>query len=182
MTERLRSQIARDLLSDSALSDADYMVLVHLSEAEDRRVRMTDLAARLNWSKSRLSHQLARMQARGLVEREECPSDARGAYAVLGSCGLAEIERAAPKHVASVRRHLIDVLDQEQLAQLAGIAERVVEHLGGQSACATALEGVTELAAPESCSLSGPPGEAPTAETSADGVASRKRGPLASPE
>jgi DNA-binding MarR family transcriptional regulator len=106
MSERVRSQIARDLLVDSSLSDADYMVLVHLSEAEDRRVRMTDLADRLNWSKSRLSHQLARMQARGLVEREECPSDARGAFAVLGAGGLAEIERAAPKHVVSVRRHL----------------------------------------------------------------------------
>ena len=55
------------------------------------------------------------MQARGLVERDECPSDARGAFAVLGACGLAEIERAAPVHVASVRRHLIDVLDAEQL-------------------------------------------------------------------
>lgn len=123
MSERVRSQIARDLMADSSLSDADYMVLVQLSEAADRRVRMTDLADRLNWSKSRLSHQLARMQARGLVEREECPSDARGAFAVLGACGLAEIERAAPKHVASVRRHLIDVLEVEQLTQLATIAE-----------------------------------------------------------
>ena len=129
MTERLRAQIARDLLVDSGLSDADYMVLVHLSEAEGRRVRMNDLAARLNWSKSRLSHQLARMQARGLVQREECPSDARGTFAVLGAGGLAEIERAAPKHVASVRRHLIDVLDAEQLSQLSAIAELVVGHL-----------------------------------------------------
>jgi DNA-binding MarR family transcriptional regulator len=135
MSDRLRSQIARDLLVDSSLSDADYMVLVHLSEAEGRRVRMSDLADRLNWSKSRLSHQLARMQARGLVEREECPSDARGAFAVLGACGLAEIERAAPKHVASVRRHLIDLLDAEQLIQLATVAERVVDHLRNQGGC-----------------------------------------------
>jgi DNA-binding MarR family transcriptional regulator len=135
MSERVRSQIARDLMSDSSLSDADYMVLVQLSEAADRRVRMTDLADRLNWSKSRLSHQLARMQSRGLVEREECPSDARGAFAVLGACGLAEIERAAPKHVASVRRHLIDVLEVEQLTQLATMAERVVDHLRNQGGC-----------------------------------------------
>jgi DNA-binding MarR family transcriptional regulator len=140
MAERLRAQIARDLLADSGLSDPDYMVLVHLSEAEGRRVRMNDLAARLNWSKSRLSHQLARMQARGLVQREECPSDARGAFAVLGAGGLAEIERAAPRHVASVRRHLIDVLDAEQLSQLAAIAELVVGHLRTQSACTTSLE------------------------------------------
>ena len=85
MSERLRSQIGRDLQADSGLSDADYMVLVHLSEATDHRMRMTDLATRLNWSKSRLSHQLARMQARGLVERDDCPSDARGAFAVLGA-------------------------------------------------------------------------------------------------
>ncbi len=140
MTERLRAQIARDLLVDSGLSDPDYLVLVHLSEAQGRRVRMNDLAARLDWSKSRLSHQLARMQARGLVQREECPSDARGAFAVLGSCGLAAIERAAPNHVASVRRHLMDVLDAEQLSQLSTIAELVVGHLRSQSACTGALE------------------------------------------
>jgi DNA-binding MarR family transcriptional regulator len=138
MHERLRAQVARDLQVDSGLSDADYMVLVHLSEANEHRVRMNDLAARLNWSKSRLSHQLARMQARGLVERAECPSDGRGAFAVLAPAGLAEIERAAPMHVASVRRHLIDVLDAEQLSQLAGIAERVVEHLRGESVCTEA--------------------------------------------
>src|ERR1700683_4008852 len=87
MTERLRSQIARDLLADSGLSDADYMVLVHLSESEEGRIRISDLATRLNWSRSRLSHQLDRMQNRGLVLREECPSDARGTFAVLGAAG-----------------------------------------------------------------------------------------------
>ena len=153
MTERVRAQIARDLLVDSGLSDADYMVLVHLSEAEGRRVRMNDLAARLNWSKSRLSHQLARMQARGLVQREECPSDARGAYAVLGACGLAEIERAAPMHLASVRRHLIDVLDAEQLSQLSAIAELVVGQLRTHGACTAILE---ESGAEGSCGLRAP--------------------------
>jgi DNA-binding MarR family transcriptional regulator len=138
MTERLRSQIAHDLLVDSGLSDADYMVLVHLSEADEHRVRLTDLAARLTWSKSRLSHQLDRMQARGLVQRAECPSDARGTFAVLAPSGLAEIEQAAPKHVESVRRHLFDLLEPEQTRQLATIAERVVGHLGTQSACAAA--------------------------------------------
>jgi DNA-binding MarR family transcriptional regulator len=162
MAERVRSQIARDLLTDSGLSDADYVVLVQLSESDGRRVRMTDLAARLNWSKSRLSHQLSRMQARGLVEREECPADARGAFAVLGSCGLAELERAAPKHVASVRRHLIDVLDAEQLAQLATIADQVVSRLRDQSACA--LEDPTGLEIPgTSCGLSGPAPATPPA-------------------
>jgi DNA-binding MarR family transcriptional regulator len=165
MTERVRSQIARDLLTDSGLSDADYMVLVQLSESDGRRVRMTDLATRLNWSKSRLSHQLSRMQARGLVEREECPADARGAFAVLGSCGLAELERAAPKHVASVRRHLIDVLDARQLAQLATIADQLVarlRHQGEDSACS--LGDPTGLENPGNrCGLSAPPAATPRA-------------------
>jgi DNA-binding MarR family transcriptional regulator len=155
MAERLRSQIGRDLQADSGLSDADYLVLVHLSEAESHRMRMTDLAARLNWSKSRLSHQLARMQARGLVQRDECPSDARGAFAVLGACGLAEVEQAAPQHVASVRRHLIDVLDEVQLEQLATIAEQVVAHLRGQSACQEAVAVGAPEGIEESCSLTG---------------------------
>jgi DNA-binding MarR family transcriptional regulator len=155
MAERLRSQVGRDLQADSGLSDADYMVLVHLSEAEDHRMRMSELAVRLNWSKSRLSHQLARMQARGLVQRDECASDARGAFAVLGACGLAEIERAAPKHVASVRRHLIDVLDEDQLEQLAAIAERVVAHLRGESACQEAVAALAPNGSEGSCGLNG---------------------------
>src|SRR5579862_5204801 len=87
LNERLRGQIARDLQVECGLSDPDYMVLVHLSETEGHRVRMQELAARLNWSKSRLSHQLDRMQARGLVSRESCPSDARGTFAVLEPAG-----------------------------------------------------------------------------------------------
>jgi DNA-binding MarR family transcriptional regulator len=135
MTERMRSQIARDLMADSGLSDADYMVLVHLSEAEGHRIRMTELAARLNWSKSRLSHYLDRMQARGLVRREHCPSDARGTFAVLDPCGLAETEEAAPKHLESVGRNLIDVLDGEQLRQLAAIADQVLPRIGEKESC-----------------------------------------------
>jgi DNA-binding MarR family transcriptional regulator len=138
MVERLRGQVARDLLVDSGLSESDYMVLVHLSEAEGHRVRMHDLAARLNWSKSRLSHQLNRMGARGLVSRASCPSDGRGTFAVLEPAGLAEIETAAPKHVVSVRRHLVDVLSPEQLTALADLAERVNDHLIGESACEAA--------------------------------------------
>ena len=90
-----------------------------------------------------------------MVERDECPSDARGAFAVLGAGGLAEIERAAPAHVASVRRHFIDVLDAEQLDQLAAIAERVVAHLRGESACAAAVEALGADTSGGSCRLSG---------------------------
>ena len=165
MSELLHSQITSDLLAETGLSYADYQVLVHLSEAEERRVRMTELATRLDWSKSRLSHQFARMEARGLVRREDCPSDARGAFAVLTDEGMEEIRGAAPWHVESVRRHLIDLLDPDQIKQLEGITRAVLEHLrtlpvgrklaagscpseaaAEGSACAAALEGSGEQA------------------------------------
>lgn len=129
----LQSQVGSDLLSETGLSTADYQVLVNLSEAPDRRLRMTDLASRIDWSKSRLSHQFARMEARGLVKREECPSDARGAFAVLTDRGMGEIVRAAPFHVESVRRHFIDLLQPGELQQIDSIAARVVDHLRTQS-------------------------------------------------
>jgi DNA-binding MarR family transcriptional regulator len=159
MSDLLHSQLASDLLAETGVSYADYQVMVHLSEAEDHRVRMTELASRLDWSKSRLSHQFARMEARGLVTREECPTDARGAFAVLTDEGMNEIRRAAPWHVESVRRHFIDLLDPEQVKQLEGIAVAVLDHLrtlpvgrklppgqcptsaGDDSACAATLEG-----------------------------------------
>jgi DNA-binding MarR family transcriptional regulator len=129
----LQSQVGSDLLSETGLSTADYQVLVNLSEAPDRRLRMTELASRIDWSKSRLSHQFARMEARGLVKREECPSDARGAFAVLTDQGMSEIVRAAPFHVESVRRHFIDLLQPSEVQQIERIAAKVVDHLRTQS-------------------------------------------------
>src|ERR1700687_2886498 len=93
MSELLRAQLERELQSDSGLSDADYVILVMLSESENRAMRMTDLAAELLWSKSRLSHQVSRMEERGLVERTNCPSDARGAFATLTDAGFDQITR-----------------------------------------------------------------------------------------
>jgi hypothetical protein len=115
-TELLRAQIGRDLLADSGLSDADYVVLVYLSEAPAERARMSDLAAAVRWSKSRLSHQVARMEQ-------------RGAFAVLTGAGLDEVRRAAPAHVASVRAHFIGLLDDDELSVLGRVTERMVEHL-----------------------------------------------------
>jgi DNA-binding MarR family transcriptional regulator len=129
MSDLLRSQVVHDLQVETGLSNADFAVLVHLSEATGSRMRMTDLACALRWSKSRLSHQFSRMEARGLVVREGCPSDARLTYAELTACGRAEIRRAAPIHVESVRRHFIDLLDKDQLAALSDIGEIVSGHL-----------------------------------------------------
>lgn len=141
MSDLLRARIARDLLVESGLSDSDFAILVHLSEAPEGRVRMTELAGALGWSKSRLSHQCSRMARRGLVCREGCAGDARSAYAVLTPCGLAEIQKAAPLHVESVRRHLIDLLDASELQAMAAISERVLTHLRSEaSPCGTDVE------------------------------------------
>ncbi len=129
MSEMLRARLNRDLVNDSGMSDADYAVLVWLSEAPGHILRMSDLANGLGWSKSRASHQVARMATRGLVARQTCPADARGAFAVMTDAGQREITRAAPLHLRSVRQHLIDHLPPADLAALASITERVIAHL-----------------------------------------------------
>lgn len=131
MHQLLDSQLERELNREVGLSLADYTVLVHLSEADGRRLRMSALAQRVQWSRSRLSHQVGRMQQRGLVERIECPTDARGSFAVLTGTGLRTIERAAPTHLAGVRRHLLERLSPAQIAALAAISDAVIEPLEG---------------------------------------------------
>lgn len=125
MHQLLRAELEGDLVRTTGLSLADYEVLVTLSETEGRRLRMRALAERLTWSPSRLSHQLTRMQDRGLVRREDCPTDARGAFAVLTKTGLTAITEAAPGHLAGVRRHLFDRLTADQVRALAKISEAV---------------------------------------------------------
>lgn len=122
-------RIARDLAEDSGLSEPDYDVLSSLGEAEGHRGRLSELASRMLWSKSRLSHHITRMQSRGLVVKEEAADDGRGAVVVLTDKGRRTIEEAAPAHVASVRRHFVDVLTDEEITTLGAIAERVLAHL-----------------------------------------------------
>jgi DNA-binding MarR family transcriptional regulator len=129
MRTLLHAQLVRDLAREAGLSGPDYDVLSNVSEAEGRRVRLGDLAARMAWSKSRLSHHITRMERRGLVTREDCSSDGRGAFVVLTDAGLRAIQAAAPGHVASVRRHFIDLLSREQLDALAEISQTVVRRL-----------------------------------------------------
>ncbi|WP_233580380.1 MarR family winged helix-turn-helix transcriptional regulator [Streptomyces triticirhizae] len=124
----LTARISADLAADSGLSDPDYDVLSKLSEAGGE-LRVTELAGSMLWSQSRISHHLVRMARRGLVTRDSCAEDRRGTVARLTDEGRAAIERAAPDHVASVRRHLIDRLTPAQLAALAEIAEAVTEPL-----------------------------------------------------
>jgi DNA-binding MarR family transcriptional regulator len=105
-------------------------VLSALSEASDHRRRLTDLASRMQWSASRLSHHVSRMEQRGLVTRADCSEDLRVAYVVLTEAGWQAIEAAAPDHVASVRDHLIDRLDRDDIANLTRIAEKVIGGFG----------------------------------------------------
>ncbi|MCF6475409.1 winged helix-turn-helix transcriptional regulator [Nonomuraea sp. MG754425] len=128
----LDARIARDLHRDSGLSEADYDVLSALSSRDSRRWRLQELADRMLWSKSRLSRHVSRMEERGLVTRQECADDGRGAVIVLTARGLDAIVRAAPDHVESVRAHIIDLLTPEQLDVLGDIAVTVVHHLGAE--------------------------------------------------
>ena len=132
MRTLLDLQIARDLNRDSGLSDTDYDVLSTLSERPDGRWRAGDLAAQLLWSTSRLSHHVGRMEQRGLVAREPCPGDARGALITLTGHGEAILRQAAPPHVASVRRNMIDLLTGDEIAALDAIAGKVIDHLADQ--------------------------------------------------
>jgi DNA-binding MarR family transcriptional regulator len=122
-------RLQRELANQSGLSEADYDVLSSLSEAAGQRMRLTDLARHMRWSPSRLSHQITRMQQRGLVDREECADDGRGSMLVLTGEGMAAIETAAPGHVASVRKHFIDLLSPEELDVLGALTHRVVDRL-----------------------------------------------------
>jgi DNA-binding MarR family transcriptional regulator len=122
-------RLARDLARDGGLSEADYDVLSSVSEAAGHSMRLGDLAAHMLWSKSRLSHHVARMEQRGLVARRDCASDGRGAVLTLTEAGWQAIRNAAPGHVESVRAHFLDLLTADQVQALAGITETVLAHL-----------------------------------------------------
>ncbi|TDC28213.1 MarR family transcriptional regulator [Micromonospora sp. 15K316] len=128
-SQRLFTQLEEDLRTDSDLSFADYHVLVLLSEAPGQRLRMGELAGRLVFSPSRLTYQISSMQRRGLVSREPCPDDRRGSQAVLTAAGLLTLREAAPHHLISVRTHLMDDLDDDEVACLTRIFERLGDRL-----------------------------------------------------
>lgn len=132
MRARLGGAITRQLMTDAGLSDADYAVLVALSEAPDHRMRARDLGRAINWEKSRLSHHLGRMQRRCLVAREGCTEDARGAFIRITETGLRAITAAAPAHVDAVRNWFIEPLTPEQLDTMAEISDAVLARLEGE--------------------------------------------------
>jgi len=129
MQEGLGEFIERQLRSRCGLSNADFQVLAHLSEAPEGRLRSFELTQLLRWEKSRLSQHLGRMQTRGLVSRERCLDDRRGAVVAITLRGRELIKAAAPQHVADVRSVIIDHLDATELATLTAIADKVRQRI-----------------------------------------------------
>jgi DNA-binding MarR family transcriptional regulator len=131
VSKLLTYQLERDL-QPFGLTFNDYEILVNLSEAADRRMRMSDLARATLQSKSRLSHQITRMESVGLVRRTTCDSDRRGLFAVLTDEGWEVMAKVAPHHVAAVREHFIDLLTRDDLTALRKALAPVAEHLRAQ--------------------------------------------------
>jgi DNA-binding MarR family transcriptional regulator len=116
-------------LQESGLSGADYEVLAILSAHDGDRMPARDLGNALGWEKSRVSHQVRRMQTDGLISREPNPDDARSTMVCLLPAGRAAVEKAAPGHVEDVRRNFIDLMTPAELDMLAALNERILHHL-----------------------------------------------------
>lgn len=129
LQDRLLGRLGREMQAESGLSSADYGVLVELTEVPEGRLRVLELARALEWEKSRMSHHLNRMAKRGLIVREDCPSDARGAFVTVTPAGREALAAAAPRHVEAVRRLFIDPLTPAELAMLAQISNRILDQL-----------------------------------------------------
>ncbi|MCW3839113.1 MarR family transcriptional regulator [Micromonospora yasonensis] len=127
----LMDTLDRELQRDAGMPHAYYEILVRLSEAPERRMRMSELADATGSSRSRLSHAVARLEAAGWVRRKDCPTDRRGQIAVLTDDGFTTLAAAAPGHVEGVRRHLFDALSPAQVDQLRRISETLADHLTG---------------------------------------------------
>ncbi len=125
----LTDQLDRELQRDADMPHTYYEILVALSEAPGRTMRMNQLADICQSSRSRLSHAVSRLEEEGWVRREACPTDKRGALAVMTDKGFAAIEAAAPGHVEGVRRHVFDVLTPAQVEQLGEISTAILDGL-----------------------------------------------------
>ena len=128
-TAHLPAALNRELQKDADLSLQDFEVLVHLSEAAEQRARVSDLAQALEWERSRLSHHVKRMEKRGLVAREECSDDGRGAFVVLADSGRTAIEAAAPGHAATVKNLVFDHLSPAEVEAMHTITAKILTRL-----------------------------------------------------
>ena len=133
-TTLLEGALDRQLQRDAEMPLAYYLILAMLSDAPDRSMRMSELAAVTQSSQSRLSHAVARLERRGWIRRKPCPDDRRSTFAQLTEEGFAALAAAAPGHVCAVRRQLFDRLTPEQVGQLREICRSVLGGLGGLGA------------------------------------------------
>lgn len=124
LSDLLRFRVAADIREVSDLSPADHSVLLHLAEARDGRMLQQDLASSMYWSKSRMSHQLARMEARDLVTRSQDASSRQMAVSITKE-GRSVIDAVEPAHAGAVRRHLLDRATAEELTILVQLAQRI---------------------------------------------------------
>jgi DNA-binding MarR family transcriptional regulator len=129
VTELLPGVLDAQVRAEAGLTHFEYFVLAMLSEAPERTLRMTALAHRTNATLPRLSHVVRRLEGRGLVERAPCPEDGRATNARLTDEGWAVVVAAAPGHVTTVRRHVLDPLTPEQVEQLRGIGDALLTRL-----------------------------------------------------
>jgi len=129
-SEFLRSRLASRLQSDSGLSAGDYAVMLALSEAPGRRLRPSELAMLVGWNRSRLSHHLGRMENRGLIRRESCPEDSRGAFVCLTEGGFDAFRYSSRPHLEAVRELFVDAFTPEQLSQIDTLTATLRTHLG----------------------------------------------------
>lgn len=127
--DHLRSLLEARFQSESDLSSGDYSVLLALSEADGRQMRSSQLAEQIDWERSRLSHHLGRMEARGLLRREKCASDNRGAEVLLTDEGASRFRRASAPHLRAVRELFIDGLSPELLAKVEEVTTSLRLHL-----------------------------------------------------
>jgi DNA-binding MarR family transcriptional regulator len=128
-TLRLRQRLHRELAARHDVSLTDYEVLVCLEFQPGQRMRMTELALLMGSTKSKLSHQVGRLELAGLVRRARDPEDKRGVITELTADGLELLAAAAPTHVEGVREHLIDLLSPQEQATIAAAFDRVLDHL-----------------------------------------------------
>ncbi|MDT7543996.1 MAG: hypothetical protein QOE99_106 [Actinomycetota bacterium] len=131
-TRLVFEQLDRELQRDAAIPHTYYEILVRLSEAPDRALRMSALADRSQSSRSRLSHAVARLESNGWVRRTSCADDKRGQIAHLTDEGFAALAAAAPGHVEGVRKHVFDPLTDAQIVQLREISTTMLEALKKQ--------------------------------------------------
>ncbi|MFB6713088.1 MULTISPECIES: MarR family winged helix-turn-helix transcriptional regulator [unclassified Streptomyces] len=129
LQHRLQSALDRQSARDSVLSGADYAVLAPLSESPGDVLRARKLQVELGWERSRLSHQVSRMETRGMVAREPCEDDARGSMVRMTAQGRAAIEAAAPQHVETVRRYFFDPLSPDEVETLGALFDRLLASL-----------------------------------------------------